>query len=47
MFEFKGKLSKECEDFLYNKPFLLNKIKDYINENLWAFSDFLKEKGVI
>lgn len=38
---------KKVEDFLYNKPLLLNKIKEYIENDLRAFSDYLKEKGVI
>ena len=37
----------KVEDLLYNKPLLLNKIKEYIEEDLWRFSDYLKEKGVI
>lgn len=38
---------KKIEDFLYNKPLLLNKIKEYVKADLWSFSDYLKEKGVI
>lgn len=38
---------KKVEDLLYNKPLLLNKIKEYIENDLWHFSDYLKEKGVI
>ncbi len=38
---------KKVEDFLYNKPLLLNKIKEYVKADLWSFSDYLKEKGVI
>ena len=38
---------KKVEDILYNKPLLLDKIKEYIENDLWHFSDYLKEKGVI
>jgi hypothetical protein len=38
---------KKVEDFLYNKPLLLNKIKEYVENDISAFSDYLKEKGVI
>lgn len=38
---------KKVEDFLYNKPLLLNKIKEYIENDLWHFCDYLKEKGVV
>lgn len=35
----------KVEDLLYNKPLLLNKIKEFIEEDLCRFSDYLKEKG--
>lgn len=38
---------KKVEDFLYNKPLLLNKIKEFVEEDFWSFSDFLKGKGEI
>lgn len=36
---------KKVEDLLYNKPFLLNKIREYINMDFEDFYEFLKEKG--